>query len=229
MDKIGKTEKMFFKGLLVFLLFWYSKVFAYIPIYLFKMDVDNMSTSSYVLLNAFCSLMIAIILFIIYRKDLKQELKIFLSKKMECMNQGFYYYGIGMLVMIASNLIINIGLNGGGANNEEAVQSMIKSLPLVMIFTAGILAPFTEELVFRKALKDFIKSPVIFAFCSFLLFGGAHVFNSAETILDYLYIIPYGALGAAFAFAYSKTDTVFTSMTLHMLHNTLLTIISILL
>ena len=106
---------------------------------------------------------------------------------------------------------------------------MIKSLPLVMIFTAGILAPFTEELVFRKALKDFIKSPVIFAFCSFLLFGGAHVFNSAETILDYLYIIPYGALGAAFAFAYSKTDTVFTSMTLHMLHNTLLTIISILL
>ena len=38
-----------------------------------------------------------------------------------------------------------------------------------------------------------------------------------------------GIGGAAFAFAYYKTDTIFTSMTIHMIHNTLLILISILL
>jgi membrane protease YdiL (CAAX protease family) len=97
-----------------------------------------------------------------------------------------------------------------------------------MVINAGFVAPFNEEIVFRKTLHDIVgKYKWIFIGLSFLLFGGAHVISSATTILDYLYIIPYGALGAAFAFAYSKTNTIYTSMTIHMIHNTVLILLSI--
>ena len=56
---------------------------------------------------------------------------------------------------------------------------------------------------------------------SFLAFGIAHVSSMATTWVDWLYVIPYGTLGGAFAIAYYKTDTIFTSMSYHMLHNVL--------
>ena len=47
------------------------------------------------------------------------------------------------------------------------------------------------------------------------------------SLVDYLYIIPYGALGGAFALAYYETKTVFTSMSFHMIHNIILVLMSI--
>lgn len=226
--EIKKNEKLIIKGILIFLLFWNSAQFQWIPIYLFHLDIHHLSDSAQVLLSAFSSLVMTIILFLIYRKDLKKEFKIFMKKPIEHLDAGFYYYAIGFVIMLVSNLIINFVLGGGVANNEQLVQKMIKSLPLIMVIEAGLLAPFTEEIVFRKSIKDVVKNPYLFAFLSFLLFGGAHVFHSSN-LVGYLYIIPYGALGAAFAFAYYKTDTIFTSMTIHMIHNTLLILISILL
>lgn len=226
--EIKKNEKLIIKGILIFLLFWNSAQFQWIPIYLFHLDIHHLSDSAQVLLSAFSSLVMTIILFLIYRKDLNKEFKIFMKKPIEHLDKGFYYYAIGFVIMLVSNLIINFVLGGGVANNEQLVQKMIKSLPLIMVIEAGLLAPFTEEIVFRKSIKDVVKNPYLFAFLSFLLFGGAHVFHSSN-LMGYLYIIPYGALGAAFAFTYYKTDTIFTSMTIHMIHNTLLILISILL
>ena len=226
--EISKTEKLVIKGILIFLLFWNSAQFQRIPIYFFHLDIYHLSDSVQVLLSAFSSIVIACILFIIYRKELRKEFKVFMKKPIEHLDTGFYYYAIGFVIMLVSNLIINLVLGGGGANNEQVVQKMIKSLPIVMIIEAGLLAPFSEEIVFRKTIKDAVKNPYIFAILSFLLFGGAHVFSSSS-LIGYLYLIRYGALGAAFAFAYYKTDTVFTSMIIHMIHNTVLILISILL
>ena len=60
-----------------------------------------------------------------------------------------------------------------------------------------------------------------------LLFGGAHML-SAFTIGDItsnyfqiLYIIPYSGIGYFFAKSYIETDTIFTSVTTHVLHNSL--------
>ena len=129
--------------------------------------------------------------------------------------------------MMISNLILFYVLKSGGANNENAVQSMISSAPIWMALRVCILAPFNEEIVFRKTLYDvFKKYKWLFIVISFLLFGEAHVINSANSIIDYLYIIPYGVLGGAFALAYSKTESVFTSMTFHMLHNTAIFLLS---
>lgn len=52
--------------------------------------------------------------------------------------------------MITSNLILLTIFKAGGANNENIVQTMIKALPWLMIIDAGLIAPFNEEIVFRK-------------------------------------------------------------------------------
>ena len=227
MKNVNLKTKNIIRGIVVFFLFFYSVYLQYIPVLLFKMDVHNISPVESVLLSTFSSTIVLFILFFIYRKDLIREFKIFKDNFIENIDIGFRYWMLGLFIMMISNVIITYFLKGGGANNEVAVQKMIKTLPWLMVIDAGIIAPFNEEIVFRKTLKDIFNNPIILCILSFLFFGGAHVISDAKTITDYLYIIPYGALGASFAYSYYKTNTVFTSMSMHIFHNTVLILLSI--
>ena len=227
MLKLNKKEKIIIKTIIVFLIFWYSTYLQYIPVYLFKLDVKHLSTTMHVILSTFSSTIVFLIFFFIFHKDLKKDFKDFRKKHYEYMDVGLKWWGIGLVLMFISNFIITFLLKGGGANNEQAVQSMIKSLPWLMLIDAGFIAPFNEEIVFRKSVKDIFKNKWVFVILSFLLFGGAHVINSSKTILDYLYIIPYGILGGSFAMAYHETDNIFTTISIHMIHNIVLILLSI--
>lgn len=215
------------RGILVFLLFFYSAYFQLIPIKLFHLDVHNLSDTENVILSTFSSIVVVLILIAIYWKELKKDFSSYRKNIMENLDIGIKYWMSGLAIMMISNLIITFVFKAGGANNEELVQNMIHSLPWLMVIDAGILAPFNEEMVFRKTLKDIFNQKWIFVICSFLLFGGAHVINNATNILDYLYIIPYGALGGAFALAVYKSDNIFTSISMHMFHNLVLVLLSI--
>jgi len=211
------------KLIIVFLLFYFSSYFQYIPVLLF--NIHNVTPQIRVLLNLFSNLCLVIIFFFIYKDDLRKEFKKFREDPWEKINIGLGYWAIGIIIMIVSNLVIN-RIVGGGASNEEAVQSMIKSLPLVMLINAGFIAPFSEEMVFRKAFRDVLKKRWLFAICSGFIFGLLHCLGGP--LIEYLYIIPYGVLGFSFALAYDKTDTVFTPLFLHTFHNTALILVSIL-
>ena len=52
--------------------------------------------------------------------------------------------------MIISNFIITFFLTEAIAANEEAVRNMIDKIPLYMIFSVSIYAPFVEEIIFRQ-------------------------------------------------------------------------------
>lgn len=228
MIKLSDKTKYIIKGIIVFLIFEFSVYLQYIPVILLNINVKTMSYKTAVVLSTFSSIVTFFIFFLIYRKDLKKDFKDFWKNKENYMDTGIRCWIIGLLIMFASNIILNYLLKAGGAANEKTVQTMIKTLPILMIIDAGFIAPFNEEIVFRKTLKDIFKNKWLFIILSFLLFGGVHVISSAKTILDYLYIIPYGALGAAFAYSYYKTNNLFTSITLHMFHNIILILISIL-
>ena len=221
--------KNIFKLIVVFILFNESYLLQYIPIILFRMDVKKITNATNVWLSTFSNFILLIILFLMYKKELKEEFKKFKSKLFDNINTGFNYWIIGFIIMVVSNLIINLILKAGGAANEQAVQKMISSLPWIMLINAGIIAPFNEEIVFRKSLRGVFKNKYVFAVLSFLIFGLAHVLGNVSSWMDYLYIIPYGALGGVFALAYDKTDTIFTPMSMHMSHNFFLTLFSIIL
>ena len=59
-----------------------------------------------------------------------------------------------------------------------------------------------------------------------LFFGLIHNLTGLDS-KQILYIIPYGAFGCVFAYMYTKTRTIFTSMTFHFIHNTVLVLISL--
>ncbi len=221
-------KKNIIKSVFIFLTFYLSSLFAYIPINLFNINVEKISLRTSTYLSVFTSIVVLIIIFIVYWKDLIKDLKIFFKDFRNNFKVGLKYWGKGLLIMFVSNLILLSIFKSGGANNEKVVQNLISASPIAMGFYTCLLAPFIEEIVFRKTLKDVFKNKWVFVFCSFLIFGGAHVVSSATNFIDYLYIIPYGALGATFAYAYHKTDTVYTTVLFHIIHNSLLFFMSIL-
>ena len=84
-----------------------------------------------------------------------------------------------------------------------------------------IYAPITEELIFRKSIKDFISNKWLYVIVSGLLFGGVHVISSLGSDWGFLYLIPYCSLGMVFAHLYYETDNIFSTITIHSIHNTL--------
>ena len=208
--------KNILKLIFVFIIFFKSYLFQYIPIILFKIDVTNISNSMSVLLNTFANIILVLIFFLIYRKDLVRDFKKFKSNLLDNINIGFSYWIIGLLIMIISNTFIVLFFKAGGAANEQTVQKMISSLPLIMLIDAGFIAPFNEEIVFRKTLKDVLKNVPRSV--------GAKYPESKKKVFD---LVPPG--GYWKDLAYYKTDTVFTSMSMHMFHNFILTLFSIIL
>lgn len=216
------------RSIFVFIIFYYSYLLQFIPIVVLKLDINKLRGNQKVavILSTFSSLIVAIILVIIYRKELIKEFKIFKDKFLNNMDIGLICWLTGIVVMVIANFILTFVLKSDGADNENAIQELIKAVPLIMAVNVCLLAPFNEEMVFRKALKDITINKYLFVLLSFLFFGGAHVFSSAKTLVDYLYIIPYGALGASFAIAYNKTNTIYTSLSYHMIHNTIAILLS---
>jgi len=208
-------------------IFFYGKYFAGIPIILF--NIDKITPSINVLLSTFSNIVICLIFYFMYRKEIINEWKIFKKNKLECINTGFSYWSLGFVIMFLSNLIIVSFFNGSGADNEKIVQSMIDILPFVMVINAGLFAPFNEEIVFRKALKNVLSNKWVFALTSGFVFGFLHVYGSINSFVDLLYIIPYGIFGVTFSLAYYKTNTIFTSLIFHMMHNLVLILLSIVL
>ena len=225
--KINKfiNIKELLKGILIFILFYFSSLFQLIPITLFNI---KRTTSNSIILSTFSNICLLIIFIIIYRRELIKEFKLFKKNLLENFDTGIKYWLIGLLVMMISNIIITYILGLNQAHNEQAVQKMINKMPIMMLITAGFIAPITEEITFRKTFKNTFLNKYLFIILSGLVFGSMHVITGYSNPLELLYIIPYGSLGMAFAAMYYKTDTIYTSISMHMLHNTILTLVSIL-
>ena len=214
-------------AIMIFLLFNYSWIFQLVPVILFNLNVENISDKSGVFLNAFSTLTLAIILLFIYKDNIIKEFKILKTKFWNNFDIGVKNWFIGLFFMIIFNLVISKIFSGGQSANETAVQNMIRSVPWLMLITAGFLAPLTEEIVFRKSIRNIFSNRWLYILTSGVLFGLAHVLGNITSLFDLLYVLPYGSLGCAFAASYYDTDTIFTPIIFHMIHNIVLVILSI--
>ncbi len=207
--------------------------FPYIPIEIFNINYENFSQGIKVLYTFCTDLGFMLILFLIYRKTLVKDLKNYLKKFSKNFETSFKYYFIGLIIMVVSNLIITFVFTEANANNEDAVRSLIDLYPLYMVFSVAIYAPLVEELIFRKSIKDAVYAygdnkiskigkficKYAYIIVSGLIFASLHVVGMATSLFDYLYIISYMSLGCAFSALYAKTDNIFSSISMHSLHN----------
>ncbi len=214
------------KGLLTFLIFYFSSYLQIIPILLFNIDVNDYTSTDLAIVNSFVDLLLVIILIILYFKELKKEFNTFKNSIKKSLDTAFKYWFIGLIIMCISNIAIGIITSLGTSSNETAVQSLVSTSPYLMLFTAGILAPIAEEITFRKGIAKIFKNKWVYATASGLIFGLLHVIGSTN-ILEYLYVIPYGSLGFFFALTYYDTKSIYPSIIMHAIHNSSLILLSI--
>ena len=214
------------KTLIVFLLFIFSSIFQLLGLYLFKFDIKNLTTLQELILVSFSELTIFFILILIYFKDLIKDLKKLKNDFNKNMDIAIKYWLLGFLIMVVSNIIIGLFITKAKANNEAGVQELITGSTYISIIIFGIIAPFVEEVVFRKSFRDVLTNDKLFIITAGLIFGGLHVIPSMTSLWDLFYLIPYCSLGIAFSMIYQKTDNIFYSMFVHMLHNTGIIVLS---
>ena len=187
-------------------------------------DIENLTTlqAIYFLLAKY--LVLIIIFIIVYRKYLKEKWIDFKKNIKTYFEISFKNWLIGFIIMITSNIIISRFISGLG-QNESSVQLLIQKMPLIAFLITTLLAPFIEEMVFRKSLQDCFNDKTIYMIMSGLLFGLVHVMGT-NNVYEYLLIIPYGALGFMFAKTINETDNIYSTILMHMLHNGVLTILA---
>ena len=204
---------------LVFLIF--EIVFLF-----FGYDFNNLTVHDELVIM-FSKYFVLIVFFILYyRKYLKEKWFDFIKNFKKYMKIGFKDWFTGFLIMYVANVII-MNILGNIGQNEETVQELISQTPFIAFLLTTILAPFIEEMLFRKLLQDCFNNKILFMIMSGFIFGLVHVLGT-ENYLEYLLIISYGALGFMFSHALVKTDNIYTTIMLHMFHNGVLTIIAIL-
>ena len=214
------------KGVMTIIIFLSSSYLQVIPILLFNIDIDNYTTSDLAIVNTITDIILLIILVALYHKELKIEFKSFKKNYKTDLDIALKYWLVGLIVMCVSNILIGLITSLNTSSNEEAVQGLITATPYLMLLTAGIIAPITEELTFRKGISKIFKNKWVYVIASGLIFGFLHVMGSSN-LLEYLYIIPYGSLGFFFALTYYETRSIYPSICMHAIHNSALVLLSI--
>ena len=171
------------------------------------------------ILNFLIYLLLALFYYFIYRKNINKEWKTFKKNPKKNLSTGFNYWLKGLFIMITSNIILISLFKLGNSVNEQANIELIKRSMLFQVPITIIMAPFIEELVFRESFNKLSNNKHIYAFTTGLIFGFVHVISSLDNPLGILYLIPYSSMGIAFGYLYKKTDTIFSSLFMHMIHN----------
>jgi len=213
--------------MILFLIFLFSDLIYLVPLNLLGINIEELSINIQGLCSLFSSLILAIIIFLIYRKYLIRKIKEFIKNFNESFKLGMKIWFLGLVGMCLTNVLIGIFTPVKEANNEVLVQEMLTRTPILAFISASIFAPFLEEMIFRKSLGDIFKNKKIMVVASGLVFGLLHVIFSIKTPWDLFYIIPYGLLGSSFAYMLYKKDNIFIPIFFHMMHNGILTLISI--
>lgn len=224
-NKILNKILMIFKSIgMMLLLILFSTIFFSI----LNINPNNISDKMYVVYLTTSELILTVIYFAIYRKTLVNDFKEFKKDINGNLELAFRYWAAGFVIMVVSNLFITVILGKTIAGNEETVRNYIVAAPILMAISTVIFAPINEELTFRKSIRDAINNKWAYVLLSGIIFGGLHVISYVSSPLDLVYLIPYCSLGIAFALLYYKTNNIFSSISMHMMHNLLSIIVYLL-
>lgn len=143
-------------------------------------------------------IVVCIILIILYRKLLKEDYIKFKNKVkggslMPYLKMVARYTVILFMIKFISSYIIamicmmfNIPVEV--SNNQYLVETISNSLPIYMAISSSVIAPLSEELIFRGALGKVLNKKGIFITVSGLIFGLMHITDSM-LILGSIFLI----------------------------------------
>lgn len=217
-----ENYKKLFKGIGVFLLYFFVSEFQGLPFWIMDIDTNKIPEILKVLYMGFVQTILIGLIIYIYRKDILKNLADLKKNHLTYLQKYVKYWFVALGLMMLSNFIILMIRPNSIAANEEAVRQMFHSMPIYTFISAVIFAPILEELVFRKSFRYMFNNNTLFIILSGLTFGAFHVVGNIETLFDIVYLIPYSIPGFVFAYALVKSDNIFVPIGLHFLHNGIL-------
>ncbi|MDO4963178.1 MAG: type II CAAX endopeptidase family protein [bacterium] len=213
-------------GVIILYLIIYSLSIDFLSI--FGINYYELSNPIRQLYLTLYDLSFALIIIYIYKKDFIPNFKDFKQNFGKYIEKYIKYWLLALILMIISNSIITNFTTENVAQNQQSIIDLIKIFPIYSIISIVLIAPLTEELIFRLSIKKIFKnSDILFIIFSGIIFGSLHVITTLQNTSDLLFIIPYSIPGFIFAYCYTKSKNIFTTITLHSIHNTFMLIIQI--
>lgn len=159
-------------------------------------------------------------------KEIKEGIKIF-SKK--AVSKATFEIIVGIVFCYMANIlgsVLSMAFDPMGSNsaNEESIREIFSSkYGMFLIFDVCILGPIVEEIVFRGAIqKGLVKlkiHPLFAILIASIIFGFIHVIDAG----DYLQVFPYIFMGLALGYTYYVSDSLVSSIAVHVAMNTIST------
>ena len=153
---------------------------------------------------------------ITFKDKLLNDIKLFKDNSKAYIGYVFPRLCVMYIIFIISRIITIIITKKAISVN----QASIESLPLWLSIILGIFwGPIVEELVFRGAIRRFIKSNVLFIIISAFVFGLIHTLGEPTIFTMLMMAIPYSILGGFFSYIYAKTDNIANNILVHLFYN----------
>jgi membrane protease YdiL (CAAX protease family) len=204
---------VYFVGYL-FLFRWFLSGYVY----------PHFGQSGYLLVSALIDG--AMLVFFVFTADdwLKEQGKNFCQRKLHSSACCILYLLLLFGASILFSLLIAMPLHLGQAENQINNENMMQLDRIGFLFDAVVMAPFAEEIIFRGCIFHPIaekKGIWTGALISGLFFGAMHIVASVTSgnWMNLLYLIDYGSSGIILAYAFGRTDSIWTSIIIHACFN----------
>lgn len=188
-----EEQKELLKGLGVFFIFFYIATIIVLILYIFGIELDGTNYKTLVIFDFVVSLFMVILVTFIYRDLIKEDIKKLKnpnsdlrSRFFEIVVFSFFLFMVWKLVGgTIEEIIFNIlGLEFVTSDNQEMIELLTDSAPILMAISVTFFAPITEEIIFRGMLGRVIKNKKVFIPVSGLIFGLMHVTGSTILPLE---------------------------------------------
>lgn len=221
------TQELILGCVILLPLFFYSNsyiVSALVKWFILTFKVAAYSTTATVWLNFLIDFINAVVGLLILNKFFKRQLRDFFKNKTDILIAGCI---VGLFMNYIANgvgsAIVSLFVSSSKSVNQQQVESLAHSLPVLMFITTGILAPIGEELIFRGIIFTGIRkyNRVLAYLVSGFVFGFIHVMNSvlAGNMIEMVQMIPYMLSGFVFAYIYESQNNICASILTHMTNN----------
>lgn len=218
--------KKILKNIIMFFMFFIWQIIPIIFLNILGINPSNFNIIQKNLYLILSYLSYLIIVILIYYKELMIDFKKYKENFKKIFMKYLPVYILGIILMGMTNILVSKITNMNISSNETSIREYIKLFPIYMSFSTVIYAPIIEEITFRKIIKNIVDNKYLFIIISGILFGIVHL-NTNPSINDYLMILPYIVMGIDFSYIYNKTDTIFSTIIFHALHNLILLIIQL--
>jgi len=160
----------------------------------------------------------------IFHSFLWQSLKVFVANPWRNLRFAVWGFGLYYLATLLLGLLIGYLFPDFTNVNDENILSMAENQRTLMTVGLVLMVPVTEETLYRGLIFRGLhsKSRLLAYLVSVLVFAAIHVVGYIGTVpwqTLAIAFVQYLPAGLALAWAYERTDSIWTSILIHMTVN----------